>query len=239
MGGVFSSSSSSKKPPPPGGSISDVDRAVLDLKNARDRLRRYRTKLDRDEKRLLERAGRCQADGNERGALNLLRLRRHKIRDADNVDAQLLTVLNMVDTISGKENEREVVGAMKTGKDALKRLHEEMSVDDVISLMDDIQEESEVERQINDILKEGVGMDATDESEVERELAELEKELAAEAGEAEPEAAEPELPTVPTTKLPDAPVTELPDVPTGKLSEVLEERERTGEKRPERVAVAS
>mmetsp|Transcript_56132 Transcript_56132/g.168028 ORF Transcript_56132/g.168028 Transcript_56132/m.168028 type:complete len:221 (-) Transcript_56132:186-848(-) len=220
MGGTFSSSSSKKTPKrPPGGTISDIDRAVLDLKNARDRLQRYRAKLEQDEKKLLERARTYKAEGNEKSALGLLKVRRHKIKEVDNVNNQLLTVTEMVDTIASKENEKEVLGAMRTGKDALKALHDEMSIDDVLNLMDEVQEESQIEAEINDILKQGVGFDSADELEVERELAELEKELAGEVGKEE------------------AP--SMPDVPTSTLPEVKKQEEKVEEKRPARVAVAS
>eukprot|EP00568_Trieres_chinensis_P004071 CAMPEP_0183294394 /NCGR_PEP_ID=MMETSP0160_2-20130417/2757_1 /TAXON_ID=2839 ORGANISM="Odontella Sinensis, Strain Grunow 1884" /NCGR_SAMPLE_ID=MMETSP0160_2 /ASSEMBLY_ACC=CAM_ASM_000250 /LENGTH=225 /DNA_ID=CAMNT_0025455715 /DNA_START=70 /DNA_END=747 /DNA_ORIENTATION=+ len=225
MGGFHSKP---KKKAPPGGTISDVDRAVLDLKNARDRLQKYRTKLDADEKKILERAKKSKAAGDEKGALILLRLRKHKLKEADNVNAQLLTVLEMVDTIAGKENEKEIVAAMRTGKDALKALHDEMGVDEILDLMDEVQEGNEVEKQISDIIAQGAGMDAADESEVERELEELEREMAAEAAEA---AGEAEPATVPS----------MPEVPTSKLPEVggAEKEEGVGEARPGRVAVAS
>mmetsp|Transcript_6 Transcript_6/g.14 ORF Transcript_6/g.14 Transcript_6/m.14 type:complete len:221 (-) Transcript_6:202-864(-) len=220
MGGTFSSSSSSKKTKrPPGGSISDIDRAVLDLKNARDRLQRYRTKLEQDEKKLMERARKYKAEGNEKAALGLLRVRRHKIKEVDNVNNQLLTVTEMVDTIASKENEKEVLGAMRTGKDALKALHEEMSIDDILNLMDEVQEQSEVETEINSILTQGVGFDSADELEVEKELAELEKELAG----------EPDKEEVPS----------FPQVPTSKLPEVEKPVQPVEEERPGRVAVAS
>ena len=140
MGGVFSSSNKQKAPP--GGSISDVDRAVLDLKNARDRLSRYRSQLEKDEVQLMQRAKQAKEQGQTQRALGLLRLRRYKQQELKNVEAQLLTVLQMVNTIDSKQNEQELLAALKTGKDALQKMHQETSVEDVLELMDQVAEEN-------------------------------------------------------------------------------------------------
>jgi|UniRef100_A0A7S2UH55 hypothetical protein len=193
MGGSYSSTS--KKKVPPKGSISDVDRAVLDLKNTRDRLTRYRSKLQLDQKKLLLRAKALKDGGDERAALGLLRLRRYKIKEADNVESQLLTVLEMVDTIGSKQNEKELMGAIAVGKDALKQMHEEMSIDDVLSLMDEVTEQNEVEQQINEIIGAGSALTDTDEAEIEAELAKLEEAMLSDQ--------QSTLPVAPSGKLPE------------------------------------
>ena len=57
-----------------------------------------------------------------------MKLRKYKLQEADRVEEQLLTVLRMVDKISEKQNEQEVIAAMKRGKDALQILHDEMGI---------------------------------------------------------------------------------------------------------------
>jgi phage shock protein A len=76
MGGAFSSGGSVGSS---GGSkvnrrteISDIDRAVLDLKNARDRLTRYRNKLQADSDKLVEQARQAKLKGRKETALGLL-----------------------------------------------------------------------------------------------------------------------------------------------------------------------
>ena len=225
MGGALSSSSSSgaaaARKAGNAASITAIDRAVLDLKNSRDRLQRYRARLEQDEAKLLSRAREAKAAGNEKNAMHCLRVRRHKVKEADNVQAQLLTVLQMVDTIAAKENENEVLASLKSGKEALARLHSEMSVDDVIQLMEEVEDEIEVEREINDILAQGAGLDGLDEEALEQELLEL---VGGEV-EVQEKAKVPDMPAAPTDKLPDASVPEV----------ALEEKE----KGPARVAVAS
>lgn len=152
-------------------------------------------------------------------AVGLLRLRKYKLNEASNVENQLLSVMQMVETIQSKENEKEVLGAMKNGKDMLEAMHNEMGIDDVLTLMDEIEEHSEIENKINDILTHG-GAAAVD-ADVEDELAALEKELLEEEGKKVDE--------------------QLPEAPTGKLPTVATEdpKQEEAQTEPQRVAVAS
>jgi charged multivesicular body protein 6 len=211
MGGFSSKSASANKKPPTGtGTISSVDRAVLDLKNARDRLSRYKKKLELDEAKLVARAKREKEAGRTKTALNLLRLRKIKHNEVDLVEGQLLNVLQMVGTIDSKQNEAQVLEALKTGKDTLQKMHEETTVDDVLDLMDQIQEQNEVEREISDILAgTPTSLSVQDEAAVEAELEALIQEQ-------EQQQEPTTLPMAPQTKLPDhlpvAPNTDLPAI---------------------------
>jgi charged multivesicular body protein 6 len=210
MGGAFSSSSNSNssKAQKAAASISDIDRAVLDLKNARDRLQRYRQKLERDDAALLKRAAAARDAGQTKKALGILRLKKYKEVQAVACENQLLTVLQMVETIDSKQNESAVLQAMAIGKDTLKKMHEETTVEDVLELMDQVTDEIAVEQEINEILQ-GVPMLSVDQEEaVEAELLALESMMNPAAPAAT--AATVDLPTAPTTKLPEA----LPIAPT-------------------------
>lgn len=218
MGGSLSSSGSSsstgKKRKAPGGTISSVDRATLDLKNARDRLSRYKKKLEQDESKLVARARKAKQEGQQKTALNLLRLRKIKKIEVENVEGQLLNVLQMVQTIDSKQNEAEVLAAMAKGKDTLQKMHEETSMDDVLDLMDQIQEQNEIEREISSILQDVPNLSMADEEAVEAELAALMMQDSI------------NLPTVPDSTL-------LPIAPNSKLPE------QAGQEAEKRVAVAS
>merc|ERR1711982_53134 len=169
-----------KRPPKPKGKgfVSEVDKAVLDLKNSRDKLSRYPKQLDKDSEKLLQRAKECNANGNRNMAIGLLRLRRLKEKEVAKVEDQLLNVLEIVDTIVGKEKEIDLVNAMTAGKEAMVQLHEKISVDEVLELMDKVQEEVEVERQINEAIDQGVvSLTDADKMDVEHELKELENSM--------------------------------------------------------------
>ena len=175
MGGIHSRSSKSKyKVPKKGGTITSIDRATLDLKISRDRLSIYRSKLALDCEILTTRAKSLHLEGKTKTALQLLRLRKYKLQEADRVEEQLLTVLRLVDKITEKQNEQEVVVALTIGTDALQKMHDEMGIEDVLDLMDRVRDQSEVERRINEVLGRG-GMTVADELAEEQVLVELEK----------------------------------------------------------------
>jgi len=212
--GAFSSKPSAPKKV----QVTAIDRTMLDLKNARDRLQRYRKKLEQDDAKLLSRAVQAKQAGKKETALGLLRLRKFKQQQATDCENQLLNVLQMVETIDSKQNEKQILDAMAAGKDTLKLMHEQTTVDTVLELMDAIQEQHEVEQEITDILHDAVPqLSVTDEAAVEDELAALQAELDG------------------TTTTP------LPEVPTHKLPEVVAPTKPTEEpavQKPERVAVA-
>jgi N-methylhydantoinase B/oxoprolinase/acetone carboxylase alpha subunit len=108
----------------------------------------------------------------------------------------------MVDKISEKQNEQDVIAAMKRGKDALRILHDEMGIDDVLNLMDDIRDQDEVEKRINEVLGgEGLrGVEDMEEEDILAELKELEEEVRLESeGRAD---VKEKLPSAPTKPLP-------------------------------------
>ena len=198
MGGL---SSKPKKVPTP--QISDIDRAVLDLKNARDRLHRYRKKLEQDDARLVAQAKKARDAGKKQQALGLLRLRKYKQAQATNCESQLLNVLQMVETIDSKQNEKQVLSALAAGKDTLKLMHEETTVEDVLDLMDAVREEIEVEQEINQILEGVPTLSPADEEAVAAELASLEAEMNGTST-----VTVDDLPVAPKTKLPSLNVPE-------------------------------
>lgn len=203
MGGIHSSSKKSKPQPKKGGTITPIDKATLDLKVSRDKLAKYRTKLALDSGKLALRAKTLHADGKTKNALQLLRLRKYKLQEADRVEEQLMTVYRMIDKIAEKQNEAEVIQAMKQGKDALQIMHNQMGIDNVLDLMDEIRDQDEVEKRINEMLgQEGLTvMEELGEEDILAELQELEDEVLLEE-EKKKEEGGVALPSVPNKPLP-------------------------------------
>jgi len=205
MGSSNSKSKTKQTPIKKGGEITPIDRATLDLKISRDKLSKYRKKLALDSDKLATRAKALHAEGKTKNALQLMRLRKYKLAEADRVEEQLLTVLQMVDKISEKQNEAEVILAMKSGKNALQMMHDKMGIDNVLDLMDDIRDQNETEQRINEVLgQEGLMvMEELGEEDILAELEQLEEEVRQEKGQQQQKKEEDVvLPTVPQKPLP-------------------------------------
>ena len=163
---------------------------------------RYRKKINLDSEKLLAKAKDCKAQNQTNTALNLLKLRKLKTKEIDNINGQLLTIQTMISNIQSKEQEKEIIAALREGKNALKKLHEENTLEDVLKLMDEVEEQNEIERQVNDILNQaGEELNATEEEELEKELVML-------MGGAVTEDSTLQLPAVPTQELPAVDETE-------------------------------
>lgn len=131
-----------------------------------------------------------------------MKVRKRKLCEAAAVTAQLLRVYEMVSAVEWEAEQMEVLGALGRGKEALRAMHEQMSVDDVLELMDDIQDQGEVNARINEAFSQGGVVDAADEAELEEELEALERGMGVGGGE---ELEMPEAPTAKPAALPEAP----------------------------------
>ena len=146
------------------GGITAQDRAVLDLKNARDKLRRFQARLDAESELLTTRAAQLLRDGKKDRALLTLKFRRFRQDKANQVDGQLLRLEDMVSAIRWEERQSEVVTALREGNEALKSLHEDMG--DVSALMDETRDQLEMEREVSALLS----GETTDDSDLLAEL---------------------------------------------------------------------
>ena len=91
MGSVFGKSKSSTAH-----LVSERDRAILELKNARDRLKKYQKKLESEKKVLEQKSLELWKSGKRDRAKLTLRMKEFKESQMDKADAQLLTVMQMV-----------------------------------------------------------------------------------------------------------------------------------------------
>ncbi len=133
--------------------ISDFDRTMLDLKNSRDKLKRYRKKLDADTVRLQDRARELVSQKQNNRALTLLKLKSFKTKEADKVDAQLFNVLNMIQNVEWESQNIMVLKALKEGTEALNKMHSEMPLETVESILEESNEAIETENSISELLR--------------------------------------------------------------------------------------
>ncbi|XP_064170837.1 charged multivesicular body protein 6-like [Anguilla rostrata] len=197
--------------------VTEQDRAVLQLKQQRDKLKQYqkRISLQLDKERLL--AKQLLKNGKKEKALLLLKKKRYQDQLLEKTENQISNLERMVQDIEFAQIETKVIEGLKVGNDCLKKMHEAMSIEEVERIMDETQDAVDYQRQIDDMLAGSLTQE--DEDAV---LAELE---------AITEAEEVELPEVPAESLPEVPEEE-PE------AEPEPEPERGAKKKPEREMLA-
>ncbi|KAJ3552032.1 hypothetical protein NM688_g4374 [Phlebia brevispora] len=209
--------------------ITKQDRAILDLKLQRDKVKQYRKKIQAVLDREHEIAKEQLSVGHKDRALLALRRRRYQESLLAKTDSQLENLENLVSTIEFSLVEVSVMHGLQQGNEVLKEIHKEMNIESVEKILEETAEAREYQRaslpslccfsmlihalqEIDEML--GNTLTAEDEEAVQAELLELQKEV---VGEEEP--AKPlMLPSVPTTE---------PEVSTmQEEEEAMEGRER-------------
>lgn len=156
-------------------------------------------------------------------ALLVLKLKKHKEKEVNNIDGQLISILEMIDNIEWESANMEVMKALQAGNAALNKLHDEMSVEDVENLLNETNEAIETENQINLLL--AGQFSVQDDEELQKELAELMGEVPLSAT-AKPNPVSAPLPPVPELPVaPTAPVNVLPEAPSHVVEMSEEQRE--------------
>ncbi|RDB28362.1 Charged multivesicular body protein 6 [Hypsizygus marmoreus] len=174
--------------------ITSQDRAILDLKLQRDKLRQYQKKIQviLDREQAIAKAH--LAAGQKERAIVALRRRKYQQSLLLKTDSQLENLEQLVSTIEFSLVEVSVLHGLKQGNEVLKEIHKEMNVEAVEKLLEETSEAREYQREIGQMLSNNLTLD--EEDAVQAELRELQSDILQEAQ--RPESVE--LPTVPTTQ---------------------------------------
>ena len=122
----------------------------------------------------LEKAKAFNRSGNKRAALQCLKRKKLYESQCEVVANQQLKLQEQMIVLEGSKATAETFNALKSGAGAMKQLAKETDVDKVDKVMDEISDQTEKMRQVNEALGQQVGYAAElDEDELEAELAEL------------------------------------------------------------------
>jgi charged multivesicular body protein 6 len=124
--------------------ITEKDRAILDLKNVRDKLKRYRQRLEKDSEKLEFQARELIAMKQKNRALLVLKLKKFKREELEGLDQRLMNVLKTIEDVEWASINMKVIGAIEAGTRELNRMHEEMPLEKVQALMGESDEAFEV-----------------------------------------------------------------------------------------------
>jgi len=184
--------------------VTAQDRAILDLKLQRDKVKQYQKKIQGVLQREHEIAKQHLAAGDKDRALFALRKRKYQEGLLVKTDGQLENLEHLVSTIEFSLIEVSVLHGLQQGNEVLKKIHEEMNVESVEKLLEETQEAREYQREIDQMLANNLTFE--DEEAVQVELQALQRE--AEGIQTVPEPArQVELPSPPTT----VPVRDVPE----------------------------
>ncbi|KAJ2870808.1 Vacuolar protein sorting-associated protein 20, partial [Coemansia aciculifera] len=156
--------------------ITAQDKAILDMKVQRDKLRMYQKRvqvvLDREDALARE----LLLKGDRRRALLALRRRKYQEQMIRTTDDQLFNLQHLMETIEFSLVQKDVIFGLEQGSKVLTQLNKEMRIEDVERLADDTAEAIAYQNEISDILQSN--MTAEDEEAVLEELEELERQEA-------------------------------------------------------------
>jgi len=185
----------SKKAKP---NVTAQDRAILDLKNQRDKLKQYQKKINTVVERETQIAKQLLQQSKKKQALLALKKKKYQEGLFDKTNNMLMNLEEMVNSIEFTQMEKEIFDRLKAGNETLKEIHKEMSIEAVEQLMEDTQEAIQYQKDVSDVLAGKLTQE--DEDDVLKELEEIEQRAAN----------IPQMPNVPK----EVPVADIQEEPT-------------------------
>ncbi|KAI9261054.1 Snf7-domain-containing protein [Sporodiniella umbellata] len=156
--------------------ITQHDKAVLDLKVQRDKLKKYQKKIHTVIEKEIALAKVALSQGNKSKALLALKKKKYQEQLLEKTEQQLMNLEELTQSIEYAVVEKQVLEGLKNGNSVLNEIHKETSLEAVERLMDDTADAIAYQKEIDEMLH-GL-MSAEDEEEILKELDELtEKEV--------------------------------------------------------------
>uniref|UniRef100_A0ABI7ZRU1 Charged multivesicular body protein 6 n=1 Tax=Felis catus TaxID=9685 RepID=A0ABI7ZRU1_FELCA len=132
--------------------VTEQDKAVLQLKQQRDKLKQYQKRVAQQLEREREIARQLLRDGRKERAKLLLKKKRYQEQLLDKTENQITSLETMVQNIEFAQIEMKVVEGLQIGNECLKKMHQVMSLEEVERILEETQEAVEYQRQIDELL---------------------------------------------------------------------------------------
>ncbi|KAF1964115.1 Snf7-domain-containing protein [Bimuria novae-zelandiae CBS 107.79] len=156
--------------------ISAQDKAILDMKNQRDKLHQYQKRITVLTDREKQIAKECLAKGDTTRAKLALRRKKYQESLLAKTDAQLAQLEQLTSDVEFALVQKDVLYGLQQGTAVLKEIHKEMGgIENVEKLLGENEEARAYQEEISELLANR--MSNQDEDEVEDELADLEREV--------------------------------------------------------------
>lgn len=154
--------------------VTDQDRAILDLKLQRDKLRQYQKRIQVILDREKEIAKECLVRGDRQTALLALRKRKYQEQLLLKTDSQLETLEDLTHNIEFALVQKDVMYGLEQGNQVLKDINKEMSLERVEQILDESAEGIAYQREVTELLSGRITN--VEEEEIQEELEALERE---------------------------------------------------------------
>ncbi|OJD11758.1 hypothetical protein AJ78_07531 [Emergomyces pasteurianus Ep9510] len=188
--------------------ISAQDRAILDLKNQRDKLHQYQKRITTLTDRETQIARECLARNDRSRALLALRRKKYQQSLLAKTDAQLDQLERLTGSVEFALVQKDVLFGLSQGTKVLQTIHKEMGgLEAVEKLMGESEDARAYQEEVSRML--GGQMSNQDEDEVEDELEAMQQEISG------------------PVSLPDVPTSALPEVAEREKQEKAKERAKT------------
>ncbi|RMZ72660.1 snf7 family [Pyrenophora seminiperda CCB06] len=156
--------------------ISAQDKAILDMKNQRDKLRQYQKRITVLTDREKEIAKECLAKGDTNKAKLALRRKKYQESLLSKTDQQLAQLEVLTSDVEFALVQKDVLYGLQQGTAVLKAIHQEMGgIENVEKLLGESEEARAYQQEVSELLANK--MSNQDEDEVEDELEALEAEV--------------------------------------------------------------
>ncbi|ORY19036.1 Snf7-domain-containing protein [Clohesyomyces aquaticus] len=156
--------------------ISAQDKAILDMKNQRDKLHQYQKRIVVVTTRETDIAKECLRRGDEKSAKLALRRKKYQESLLAKTDAQLAQLEILTSDVEFALVQKDVLFGLQQGTAVLKEIHREMGgIEHVEKLLGESEEARAYQQEISELLANK--MSNQDEDEVEDELEALEAEV--------------------------------------------------------------
>lgn len=184
MGSFFSSSKKSKVNPEDSqagnqkAKVSDKDRAQLELKRTRDKLRKNQVTTRNVIARESQLARELLDKGMRQRAITVLKKKKYQETLLERAEKNLLNVEQMMLDIDSAVEMKKVFDSLALGSSCLKALQDEISIDSIDQLMEDTAEALQLHEEMSNSLASNItSQDMTElEDEVQRMMQEMEEE---------------------------------------------------------------
>ncbi|KAI1713872.1 snf7 domain-containing protein [Ditylenchus destructor] len=181
MGSIFSKKHGNS----PKYEATEQEKAILALKMQRDNMKQAFKRYENNIVKEKNMARNLLNDGRKDRALVVLKRKKYQEQLMDRILLQLDQIERMVHEIEAAQLNKEVYEKLRLGNQALKKLSEEFSIDEVEKLMEETREAAELQEELSSILATKLTQDDLDK--VDEEYDEMIRE---------------QLPSVPTDELP-------------------------------------